>query len=84
LPEGLAHGQPFGDAVPAFRPLQRRYSLALHDVPPAQSLGLTTVWVNHPSRRPGVGAVKAGSARAGLEVSTRRGLVDLVRVGGQS
>jgi hypothetical protein len=34
--------------------------------------------VNRPSRRAGVGAVKAGSAQADLEVSTLRGLVDLV------
>src|ERR1700685_520191 len=33
---------------------QSRY----HDVTPAQSLGLATVWVNRPSRPAGVGAVK--------------------------
>jgi 2-haloacid dehalogenase len=49
-----------------------------HDVIPAQALGLATVWVNRPSRRSGVGAVKAGSAQADLEVSTLCGLVDLV------
>jgi 2-haloacid dehalogenase len=54
-----------------------------HDVTPAQSLGLATVWVNRPSRRAGVGAVKAGSAQADLEVSTLRELVDLA-VGGES
>jgi 2-haloacid dehalogenase len=49
-----------------------------HDVIPAQALGLATVWVNRSSRRSGVGAVKAGSAQADLEVSTLCGLVDLV------
>jgi 2-haloacid dehalogenase len=54
-----------------------------HDVIPAQALGLATVRVNRPSRRAGLGAVKAGSAQADLEVSTLRGLVHLV-VGRQS
>jgi 2-haloacid dehalogenase len=49
-----------------------------HDVIPAQALGLATVRVNRPSRRSGVGAVKAASAQADLEVSTLRGLVDRV------
>jgi 2-haloacid dehalogenase len=49
-----------------------------HDVIPAQALGLATVRVNRPSRRSGVGAVRAGSALADLEVSTLGGLVDLV------
>jgi 2-haloacid dehalogenase len=48
-----------------------------HDVAPAQALGLATVWVNRPSRRGGVGAVKAASAQADLEVSTLGGLADL-------
>jgi 2-haloacid dehalogenase len=41
-----------------------------HDVMPAKSLGLSTVWVNRPSARPGVGAVKAASGRPDLEVSS--------------
>jgi 2-haloacid dehalogenase len=49
-----------------------------HDVIPAQALGLATVWVNRPSPRSGVGAVKAASAEADLEVSTLGGLVDRV------
>lgn len=48
-----------------------------HDVTPAQALGLATVWLNRPSRRAGVGAVKAASAQADLEVSTLSGLADL-------
>lgn len=39
-----------------------------HDVIPAQSLGLATVWVNRPSPRAGVGAVKAARGRPDLEV----------------
>lgn len=40
-----------------------------HDVVPAQSLGLATVWVNRKSARPGVGAVKAAEGRPDLEVA---------------
>jgi 2-haloacid dehalogenase len=39
-----------------------------HDVLPAQSLGLATVWVNRPSPRSGVGAVKKADGRPDLEV----------------
>lgn len=44
-----------------------------HDVVPAQSLGISTVWVNRKSARPGIGAVRGSSAlasekRADLEV----------------
>jgi 2-haloacid dehalogenase len=39
-----------------------------HDVLPAQSLGLTTVWVNRPSPRAGVGAVKKAQGKPDLEV----------------
>jgi 2-haloacid dehalogenase len=39
-----------------------------HDVVPAQSLGLATVWVNRPSKRAGVGAVKAAEAQPDLQV----------------
>jgi 2-haloacid dehalogenase len=39
-----------------------------HDVLPAQSLGLATVWVNRPSPRTGVGAVKQADGRPELEV----------------
>jgi 2-haloacid dehalogenase len=41
-----------------------------HDVIPAQSLGLSTVWVNRPSRRAGVGAVKAAQGQPELQVSS--------------
>jgi 2-haloacid dehalogenase len=44
-----------------------------HDVVPARSLGISTVWVNRKSARPGIGAVRGSSAlasekRADLEV----------------
>lgn len=41
-----------------------------HDIVPAQALGLATVWVNRPSARPGVGAVKAAEAMPDLIVSS--------------
>lgn len=41
-----------------------------HDVIPAQKLGMATVWVNRPSRREGVGAVKSASAQPDLTVSS--------------
>lgn len=39
-----------------------------HDVIPAQSLGIGTVWVNRRSARPGVGAVRAAAAKPDIEV----------------
>jgi 2-haloacid dehalogenase len=39
-----------------------------HDVVPARSLGIATVWVNRPSSRPGSGAAKAATAQPDLEV----------------
>jgi 2-haloacid dehalogenase len=39
-----------------------------HDVIPAQSLGITAVWINRRSARPGVGAVRAMSGKPDLEV----------------
>jgi len=41
-----------------------------HDVLPARSLGLATVWVNRPSARSGVGAVKAVEGHPDLQVSS--------------
>jgi 2-haloacid dehalogenase len=48
-----------------------------HDVVPARSLGLATVWVNRPSPRAGVGAVKAAQGRPDLEVSSLSALARL-------
>jgi len=39
-----------------------------HDVAPARSLGISTVWVNRKSARPGIGAVRASAGQADLEV----------------
>lgn len=48
-----------------------------HDVVPAKSLGIATVWVNRPSPRPGAGAAKAASAQPDLEVPNLKTLADL-------
>jgi 2-haloacid dehalogenase len=51
-----------------------------HDVIPAQSLGLSTVWVNRPSLRAGVGAVKKAEGHPDLVVSS---LTDLAAASAQ-
>jgi 2-haloacid dehalogenase len=48
--------------APAHRVLHVGQSI-YHDVVPAQELGLATAWINRPSARPGVGAVKAADAK---------------------
>jgi len=48
-----------------------------HDVIPAQSLGIKTVWVNRPSPRPGAGAARSASARPDLEVPDLKSLAQL-------
>ena len=55
--------------VPAHRVLHVGQSI-YHDVIPAHTLGLATVWVNRPSARPGVGAVKAAEATPDLTVAS--------------
>ena len=55
--------------APAHRVLHVGQSI-YHDVVPAQALGLATVWVNRPSARPGVGAVKAAQAKPDLTVTS--------------
>jgi 2-haloacid dehalogenase len=55
--------------VPTHRVLHVGQSV-YHDVVPAQALGLATVWVNRPSARGGVGAVKAAKGRPDLEVAS--------------
>jgi 2-haloacid dehalogenase len=55
--------------APAHRVLHVGQSI-YHDVIPAQVLGLATVWVNRPSARPGVGAVKAAEAKPDLIVES--------------
>lgn len=41
-----------------------------HDIAPANALGISNVWVNRPSVRPGSGAAKPGSAKPNYEVHT--------------
>jgi 2-haloacid dehalogenase len=53
-----------------------------HDVLPAQSLGLATVWVNRPSARGGVGAVKRAEGKPDLEVTSLEQLAQ--RAGGKA
>jgi 2-haloacid dehalogenase len=55
--------------APAHRVLHVGQSI-YHDVVPAQALGLGTVWVNRPSARPGVGAVKTANATPDLTVTS--------------
>ena len=48
-----------------------------HDVIPAQSLGIATVWVNRPSPRPGAGAAKAAAGKPDFEVPNLQTLAKL-------
>ena len=50
-------------AIPPDRLLHVGQSV-YHDVVPARSLGIATVWVNRKSARPGIGAVRASAASA--------------------
>jgi 2-haloacid dehalogenase len=62
--------------APAHRVLHVGQSI-YHDVIPAQALGLATVWVNRPSLRSGVGAVKRAEARPDLTVHSLKELATL-------
>ena len=48
-----------------------------HDVIPAKSLGIATVWVNRPSPRPGAGATIMATGRPDLEVASLAALAAL-------
>ena len=48
-----------------------------HDVIPAKSLSISTVWVNRPSPRPGAGAAKQASATPDVEVHSLAELAQL-------
>jgi len=54
-----------------------------HDVVPARSLGISTVWVNRKSARPGIGAVRTAEGRADLEVPDLAALASLAVPGAQ-
>ncbi len=62
--------------VPSHRILHVGQSV-YHDVIPAQSLGLSTVWVNRPSARTGIGAVKAAEGNPDLEVASLAQLAEI-------
>jgi 2-haloacid dehalogenase len=49
-----------------------------HDVVPAQSLGLATVWVNRPSMRPNIGAVRQGAAQPNVTLTSLAELASLI------
>lgn len=81
--------QAYKPSLKMFRLAQERIGMApehwlhvaqsvYHDVIPAQSLGLATVWVNRPSPRAGVGAVKAAKAKPDVEVSSLAALARIV------
>ena len=48
-----------------------------HDVIPAKSLGIATVWVNRPSGRPGIGAVRPATGVPDLEVISMKELAEI-------
>lgn len=66
--------------APAHRILHVAQSV-YHDVVPAQSLGLATVWVDRPSARPGVGAVKSADAKPDLIVTSLAELAEAAITG---
>jgi len=51
-----------------------------HDVIPAKSLGISSVWVNRASPRPGAGAAKAAAGTPDLEVPDLKTLVRLAGI----
>jgi 2-haloacid dehalogenase len=63
--------------APAHRVLHVGQSI-YHDVIPAQALGLATVWVNRPSARPGIGAVKPAEAKPDIIVTSLEELAAVV------
>lgn len=53
-----------------------------HDVAPARSLGIATVWVNRKSARPGIGAVRTSTGLPDLEVTDLASLAAMTRTHG--
>ena len=49
-----------------------------HDVIPAQSLGIATIWVNRPSPLPNSGAAKPAQGKPDVEVANLKELADLI------
>ena len=52
-----------------------------HDIVPASFLGITSVWVNRPSVRPGAGATRPAVAQPTVEVRDLAALADLLLEG---
>lgn len=48
-----------------------------HDVIPARFLGISSAWVNRPSRRPNAGAAKSADATPNIDVSSLTALAEL-------
>lgn len=63
--------------LPADRILHVGQSL-YHDVRPAQTLGIATVWVNRPSARRNIGAVRRADGVPDLEVSDLKSLTSIL------
>jgi 2-haloacid dehalogenase len=62
--------------IPSQQSLHAAQSV-FHDVIPAQSLGISTVWVHRPSLRAGVGAVRQAAAEADVTVASMQAFADL-------
>jgi len=62
-------------AIPTSRILHIGQSI-YHDVIPAQALGLSTVWINRPSPRKNVGAVRPAQGVPDLELKGMQALAD--------
>ena len=62
--------------LPADRILHVAQSI-FHDVVPAKSLGISTVWVNRRAGKPGTGATVAASEKPDVTVTTLKELADL-------
>ena len=80
--------QDYKPSIEVFRLAQKRIGVPLdrwlhvgqsiyHDVIPAQSLGLSTVWVNRPSSRSDIGAVKAATAQPDCVVPSLAALAEM-------
>jgi len=64
-------------AVPPYSVLHVAQSV-YHDVAPAKSLGISTVWVNRQAGKPGAGATKISTAQPDIEVPDLKTLADLM------
>jgi 2-haloacid dehalogenase len=83
-----AHARAYKPSLEIFRLAQERMGVRsenwlhagqsiYHDVIPAKSLGISTVWVNRPSLRPGAGAAKEACAAPAIEIQSLAELAQL-------